>query len=132
MPQDNSNSSEQKVLNEPEAQAGNTLLVPQMELRVRVAELRGWTEIATNGEDWFGCDTEMNSRRLPDYPSDLNACAEFEKGMTGDECERYNEALVEVTWPNAGKPVKCQAEHYPWFYTAEQRCRAFIATMEEK
>lgn len=73
----------------------------------------GWSmidkiEAAESSEQYYGDP--------PDFPSDLNACVEFEKGLTNkDLCVRYILNLDAV----CGDESIISA-------TAEQRCRAFI------
>jgi hypothetical protein len=66
---------------------------------------------------------------IPDYPSDLNACHEFEEQFRND-CAIWMDYMALLV----GKPW-----HFAWeadevwgavHATAEQRCRAFVATME--
>ena len=72
------------------------------EIRIAVAELRGWTGIHKT-RDSSNANIHPDSRTkvirgipplptkvaypvsLPNYPASLDACAEFEKGMTYDE-----------------------------------------------
>lgn len=64
------------------------------------------------------------------YPSDLNACAEFEKKLTDEETVSRYAANLGFQLIAGAKP-----ETKPWrmwHATAEQRCRAFVATMEQK
>lgn len=105
-----------------------------MELRVKVAELCGWKPAApgVTGElRWQfepgGCFCYINA--LPDYPNDLNACHEFEKAMFGGHRGAYFYNLGEIL----GQTVQPQGWYDAWILgtaTAEQRCRAFVATME--
>ena len=119
--------------------------IPQMELRVKVAELCGWYVERSVGHEGVNGELVLDSgrppgarrtdplQRLPNFCNNLNACAEFEKGLTYEQCRKYHEELewvqAEMTEERNGQ------EDYPaqdfWFHaTAEQRCRAFIATME--
>jgi hypothetical protein len=72
-----------------------------------------------------------NPKIIPDYCNDLNACHEFEKLLTIDQCDQFDYFLFlennkpEHAWPEA-------ASLYEFHATAEQRCRAFVATMEGK
>ena len=100
------------------------------ELRIKVAELLGWKNIRV---DWdyfdYQDDTGLVATNeigytlpLPDYPQDLNACADMEKSLihTPDEStwSEYREHLVGMLGKEWG------------FATARQRCEAFILTME--
>lgn len=107
--------------------------VPQMELRVKVAELCGWTP-ASESRRWWLPPSFWNwiegSRRqdgLPDFLNDLNACHEFEKIILAksdgvprpDLWDKYIQYLG-GDWPSS------MVTHA----TAEQRCLAFVKTME--
>lgn len=128
-----------------EAEGGQTQKAPTenslSELRVKVAELCGWRFVVhpTTGiggywergmqgregyerGDWGSRELAIG---LPDYPHDLNACAEFEKMLTAEQRRKYvSRLLCEVS------------EAVPYWgcinATAPQRFRAFIAVMEEE
>lgn len=106
-------------------------------LRVKVAKLCGWkfshiSKWSDRPVYWVPHDLARTTE-LPNYPSDLNACAEFEKECP-DRRRTYMDALcAEVKASNLGsghfdyadlEAVACA--------TAEQRCRAFVAVMEGK
>lgn len=60
---------------------------------------------------------------IPNYPADLNACAEFEKTLSDREWEKYVALLsqgITRTWWEGARAV-CRAK-------AEQRCEAFLRT----
>jgi hypothetical protein len=63
---------------------------------------------------------------LPDYCNDLNACYEFEELLKGVERNRYYDALLEQRTESNPSDVAFGIAHA----TAEQRCRAFVATMK--
>jgi hypothetical protein len=86
----------------------------KQQLRIKVAELCG-LRVGSTGFD-------QHSRQIPDYPNDLNACAEFKKTMTPDQRYRYCNIL--------SNECGTGATDYHIFATAEQRCLAFVATMK--
>jgi hypothetical protein len=111
----------------------------QMELRVKVAELcpdlfeihQTW-----RGPEGGGFQTYLTKKGEGvsgdeiDPLNDLNACAEFEEAMT--EEQRYNYTLTLLRLPRIGyggtEPMACC---FPVLHaTAEQRCLAFVKTME--
>ncbi len=115
------------------------------ELRVKVAELCGWKQIATELEmKFFGgpqqreTDEAVSSFMLPDYPNDLNACAEFEKTLTDHQLRIYGDQLQEILrWYIVGYIEQDYRANFVKLAkiacaTAEQRCRAFVATMEAR
>ncbi len=97
------------------------------ELRMKVAEalgkhqyygvLRAGMRCTTCGDD-IGED----KHRIPNYPADLNACAQFEQTMGEDECETYIDYLAECSGCDSGFFAPAI------FATARQRCIAFLAT----
>jgi hypothetical protein len=116
-------------------------------LRVKVAELCGWQCIewrnndCPNNADYHGIrgvariisPQERAARnlydwsRLPDYPNDLNACAEMEKVIKATGlCVEYVNELRDHSLPDNGT----LSRYGLVAATAEQRCRAFVAVME--
>ena len=83
-----------------------------------MAEARGWKRKGRN-KIWI-CPTGgwdyLNA--LPNYPLDLNACAEFEATLTGAERFTY---LVELNKLSGDEPSSVWA-------TARQRCLAYLKT----
>lgn len=116
----------------------------QTALRVKVAELCGENVAADagflrgsyrvfrfkTGVEWRA-EGEEPWNWTPDFPNDLNACAEFEKGLSEDQQLAYTKELSMLTrngWAIFGNHIMTL---FPLLHaTAEQRCRAFIATME--
>lgn len=129
-------------------------------LRVQVAELCGWKwfklgkredgtfvflKVDERGLGQFWHDhgavefprpenwREYDITGPPNYPSDLNACAAFEKmlpeeGLNGQQT-RYSDALIEIV--TADLPAGRRFVAFDLISaTAEQRCRAFVRTME--
>lgn len=75
------------------------------EIRIKVAEAMGYHTLvkletpACHG--WFAIPpgkvlSDLIRVPLPNYPEDLNACAEFEKTLTEDELEAYREHISEL------------------------------------
>ena len=109
------------------------------ELRIRVAELVGWTnvqqsddaveDISNIGCGFVGtlpkCD-ECNKEFLfpvPDYPYDLNACHEMEEAIKGPDAAIYTSLLtIDNPWMHI---VGWNLLHA----TARQRCEAFVIAM---
>lgn len=65
---------------------------------------------------------------LPNWPKDLNACAEMVASMRPEDANLWADELTRITAFGANP-------HWThWFHltnaTAEQRCRAFVAVME--
>lgn len=94
------------------------------EIRVRVAELRGWVHYAS----WHHPDIEepLFTPEPPNYPADLNACAEFERILSTREASEYNRTLQSIC---LDAPDDGPASDYGWHASARQRCEAFLATM---
>jgi len=104
------------------------------EIRIAVAELCGWTVI--DGVYPRDCGyppghpqhKQEERAPLPNYPADLNACAEFEKTLTDEEFDRY----VIILWDKiadteeAQKPGRNALSCFVRGSTALQRCEAFL------
>lgn len=92
------------------------------EIRIKVAEAMGWEVISDtlcNVKPDKNGDPEIEPiAPLPNYPEDLNACAEFEKMMTDEEHNRYRAHLYGMTF----NPRECFSA------TARQRCLAYLKT----
>jgi hypothetical protein len=83
---------------------------------IAIAEVMGWTNIAAPPyQDWQ--HPTLPSRNTPSgrpaYHSDLNACAEFESTLTGNEWDKYCDHF-------GGSLRGCASA------TAPQRCEAFL------
>lgn len=102
------------------------------ELRIRVAELVGFMpHVGHEGERWISPDGKRSVTRsygLPDYTSDLNAMHEVESLLTADQSWKYERKLREQLGTAAGMGSGVVSE-WNWHATAEQRARAFVATM---
>jgi hypothetical protein len=111
------------------------------DLRIKVAELRGWTRIGPGHDCVNGRqvdvlvgytpknDPDDRVTVIPDYPKDLNACHEFEGTLTYNQCSRYEDVLL-LIWKRG--TMYCHADAMRCHITARQRCEAFVETMEAK
>ncbi len=102
------------------------------EIRIKVAEACGWKSpfnerewlhgSGPEGEDVYGkfvgTDPCGDREQVPNYPFDLNACAEFEKTLTDQEHNRYRAHIYGMTF----NPRECFSA------TARQRCLAYLKT----
>lgn len=96
------------------------------EIRIKVAEACGWEVISDtlcNVKPDKNGDPEIEPiAPLPNYPADLNACAEFEKTLTDEEWGVYSAEIVSLTlWDRATDTVKRILQA-----TARQRCLAYL------
>lgn len=112
-------------------------------LRVETAKALGWTEVrivpGIHGpeEDWLGGVNPKDPDapildEVPDFPSDLNACHEFEKALGNDELG-YISALASSTNVGDASTDWTEATGYQFAMihaTARQRCLALLATLE--
>ena len=113
------------------------------EIRIKVAELLGWADLveARNSPDaekfrlmlvgpFALTGTTPNGTacwRVPNYPQDLNACAEMEETLDDSQKDNFEYVLGIVIGPGR--------EHWRWHLlhaTARQRCEAFIAVKERE
>lgn len=63
----------------------------------------------------------------PDYPNDLNACAEMERTLTKDECSKFHDQLIENKTPHREAIANNHhAARWTWHASAPQRCEAFL------
>lgn len=94
------------------------------EIRIAVAECLGWefpsNLILCSDGRWGFKQGRQESDKVPDYPNDLNACAEFEATLTSQERETYAFWLAHI----------CDFGTYI-FATALQRCEAFLRTKDK-
>lgn len=108
------------------------------ELRLVLAELDGYALVPWQGEDFFyfqpteqervlARDGQMTGAlrwyALPNYPEDLNACHEAEKGLTPRQWPRYVRMLSGLTRDRSGERLT--------FATARQRTIALILTLQQ-
>ena len=97
------------------------------QMRIAIAEACGWTKIDRYiGQEKMseGLLKGQNPKykkgkkeELPNYPLDLNACAEFEKTLTDKELWQIDAILFNLP--------DCRA---PFVATARQRCLAYLKT----
>jgi hypothetical protein len=95
--------------------------------RIAIAEACGWrTQPDSQGKRWEDTsaleDGWFYESELPDYLTDLNACAEFEATLTAEEYSAYHHVLVHdiCAHPSSVRPLSA---------TAAQRCEAFLRTI---
>lgn len=102
------------------------------EIRVRVAELCGWQwEKLWTGELHGKPIGEQGPfREVPNYPADLNACHEFEHGLSYDQASEYGQALLKIRAAERWDDRPPAGDH-AFFHTPRARCEAFLATMGE-
>lgn len=114
------------------------------EIRIAVAEAMGWTRMdedfnpGVHGKTLFTCGTSLQGtppcdkdkpeddqayEKVPNYPESLDACAEFERALTEDECVEYNSWLVSVIGPTVRL---AKSDTWTWGALPMQRCEAFL------
>jgi len=88
------------------------------EIRIKVAAACRFTNISA--VCWRG-HLDGYERRVPNYPLDLNACAEFEATLTDEEWKDYGILLGsrDTSWEGAKKLLSAPAR---------QRCLAYLKT----
>lgn len=105
------------------------------ELRIKVAELCGWTEISKKeasviGWDYLGKPSKDLTAfyAVPRYSTDLNAMHEAEKIVLnmGDEWGRYTDILIDLIVQEQGY----QAAELLVYAPARKRAEAFVLMME--
>lgn len=74
----------------------------------------------------LGVKVKYFSDIIPDYPNDLNACHEFEKTLSREQAVKYR--LILARNSDGPKAQYRTVEAAMCHATAEQRCRAFLAT----
>lgn len=119
----------------------------RVKIGVMVAELSGtlkecpqcggYGEIGHGSENRIcPCDYGDNDWWTPDYPSDLNACAEFEAELRGNDLERYQHHLEHVVFrfttdDDWSEELGVSARTKAWHASALHRCIALILTLQE-
>ena len=107
-------------------------------VRVRVAEIDGWTKIVKNDDPDAGVwnfrgihGQRKCSLVIHNYPQDLNAIARVKRDNGLGTKERYSENLCYVTLQqDATDPIYPADTYEVSEATALQRCEALILTME--
>ena len=104
------------------------------EIRVRVAELIGWTKRREVEADYWVWDsphgTLMGQSMLPNYPADLNACHEIAMSLDRDSlqysayCSAVNQIIAITNSAKNARPIQAIDA------TARARCEAFLAVMQ--
>ena len=104
------------------------------EINKRIAEARGWTDVNGRAVELLGFAPTPRMKHgikmydeIPNYYGDLNACHEMEMVMNPDQCDKYNDWLMEVKPPR--KDTNYTSERWSWGSTAPQRCEAFLRTL---
>jgi hypothetical protein len=122
------------------------------EIRIAVAEAIGWTDIHEETIEYANVESrsidlwtvlagityEGKRRAIRNYPTDLNACAEFEETLSPDDQVKYVEALEQIIRDAenllCSDPIgtKWPFNHFGRFAfataSARQRCTAFLRT----
>ena len=109
------------------------------EIRVRVAEVMGWTNIRPEIVAWKhryeptligdSPDNLVSPSLLPNYPADLNACHELAMSLDRDSlqysayCSAVNQIIAIANSAKNARPI--QAIDAP----ARTRCEALLAVM---
>lgn len=99
------------------------------EIRIKVAESLGWTVNPEVRDLGTHPQMERGHHFLPNYPLDLNACAEFEKLLTYEEADEYDDHLGDI----CKRDNDLTDNPTPWRFavttaTARQRCLAYLKT----
>lgn len=84
------------------------------QMKFAIAKAFGWTGVTLMLGSVYGFQPGQSSCKVecPDYPNDLNACAEFEATLTDAEARLYDETLEFVG--------------YKWQAKPHERCEAFL------
>lgn len=116
-------------------------------MRVKIAEACGWTDICTQCTDSFERYVHPANRQftlrgnppkprttayrisIPDYCNDLNACHEMEKVLTSRQRCLFEAEILQITTGKDRFDYDRGDLIAVITATAEQRCRAFIATL---
>lgn len=105
------------------------------ELQIKVAELLKWTHLVRRSDkiNLKGLPDKYTGRKtlqkVPDYPTDLNACHEMEKTLMEGQCSVYEDKLHYI-WKKGD--ISCHADGMRCHTTARQRCEAFVVVMSTK
>jgi hypothetical protein len=117
-------------------------------MRVAIATLEGFNDVRTerqyeetggmDGYDgWFDVlvgDIDGETRKVPDWPNDLNACYVLEEPLTEKEGWDYAAWLLEVVCLTSSEKQKLFNKTHPdaWAIhtTATQKCEAFLRAKE--
>lgn len=85
-----------------------------------------WLVRADGSERICNIDYMAREGNIPDFPNDLNACAEFEKTLTEDEQGHYIGHLLEDVSEETCDLNPRKAEWHVTHAFAAQRCEAFL------
>jgi hypothetical protein len=96
------------------------------QIRIAVAEEMGWTNLTSDGA--YGHKEELCGKSgrctTPNYPADLNSCAEMRKSLTKEEREKYAEYLLEETQAEDDRPLDIAWSSAD--ATALMHCRVYL------
>lgn len=100
------------------------------EIRIKVAEAMGWKVNPVVHNLGIHPQLQRGHHILPDYPADLNACAEFEATLTEMEQTHYTAHLIAQCGDVAreSRNLKFVRLFYQITATARQRCLAYLKT----
>lgn len=112
------------------------------QIQIAVAEELGWQRYASDHSHWipkgwqWGRDAYglvKATHELPDWPNDLDACAEMRKALTDDERLDFASSLIraKITVDEDGKPVETDLfDEYGWYglleATPRHQCETFL------
>lgn len=107
------------------------------DIRVKIAEARGWTQIDPDPRWLMGLSPDPRNKSNPLRESilgiSLDSMAEAEKTLAGLERDEYRHALLEICNPESDRLAKDWTNREVWFAihaTAEQKARAFLKAIE--
>jgi len=101
--------------------------VTPSEINRAIAESVGWKPTTDSG--WCVDPDGQPIITPPNYHGDLNACAEFEKTITGDSRECYAENIAVAVWGSAiGNTMSYMGASQLITATARSRCEAYLRT----
>ncbi len=99
--------------------------------RIAIARVVGWTirdAVCLTGATMWVHEKHpygwRESKDLPDYLTDLNACHEMEKVLTLRHCLEYTHHLGRMEQQDISSPQ--MAPRFSWHATAAQRAEAFL------
>lgn len=110
------------------------------EINIKIAELRGWTQIK-NANTMAVCGMWVGyppvpiigkKESIPNYTHNLNLCAEFEKDLFGTKHEDHYFSLLmdRAEDDHDSGRVKGCSWHRAISASAKQRCLAYIKVMK--
>lgn len=94
------------------------------QIRIAVAEACG-LKLTSVPPTWY----DQHSRLIPNYPTNLNACAEMEKMLDREQSQIYSNHLGEILLRDFINKEQGGKLQHKWHATALQRCEAFLRTI---